>query len=148
MKKIALAILISLPIVACAKDPNVKTYCSDVWKQSPPGWTAISSQHGVTIINKSPTALVYDIYFDNAIQYPKNREMPLDYSEAPFTPNAHQEQHFKVEAGQTLHYGQVEISKLAGFPHKGKYRTRSTTIVFYNGALLDNCTHYNSVDII
>lgn len=148
MKKLALAILISIPVVALAKDPNVKGYCSDVWKQSTPGWTSVSSQHGVTIINKSQQTLVYDVYFDNQIQYPKLREMPLDYSDPPYTPNAHQEYHFEIKAGQTLNYGQVTIEKLAGFPKRGHYRTKSLTTVMFKGVLLDQCVHFNSIDIV
>lgn len=148
MKKLVAAILISIPMIACAKDPLVKAYCNDSFKEATPGWVSVASKHGVTIINKSPTALVYDIYFDNAIQYPKNREMPLDYSEAPYTPNAHQEHHFKVEAGQTFYYGEIGIEKIAGFQRKGSYKTQATTMIFYNGRLLDNCIHYNHVDII
>lgn len=134
--------------IAEAKDPNVKTYCSDQWKQSTPGWTAVSSTHGVTIINKSQQTLTYDVYFDNQIQYPKMREMPLDYSEAPYTPNAHQEYHFQIAAGQTLYYGEVTIEKLAGFPKRGHYKTKTLTTIMYKGILLDQCVHYNSIDIV
>ena len=148
MKKILALIAISIPVIACAKDPNVKAYCNNNWKQSTPGWTSVGSQHGATIINKTKVALVYDIYFDNAIQYPKNRQMPLDYSDAPYTPNAHSEYHFKVEPGQTFYWGEISIEKIAGFPKKGRYKTLATTIVKYNGILLDNCEHYTNIDII
>lgn len=150
MKKylLATAIIIALPLVAQAKDPNVKAYCSDVWKQATPGWTSVSSTHGVTIINKSNQVLVYDVYFDNGIQYPKMREMPVDYTEAPYTPNAHQEHHFRIEAGQTLYFGEVTIEKLAGFPRRGHYKTHSYTTIMYNGHLLDQCEHFNSIDIV
>jgi hypothetical protein len=137
-----------IPIVVQAKDPNVKAYCNNIWKETQPGWSNVASQHGVTIINKTPFALVYDVYFDNAIQYPKAREMPLDYSDAPFIPNAHQEYHFKIESGQTFYYGEVEIQKLAGFPRKGRHKTQATTIIKYNGVLLDNCIHYNNIDVV
>jgi hypothetical protein len=149
MKKYLIAIIVgSLSFSAHAKDPNSKAYCSDTWKQSTPGWTSVSSKHGVTIINKTSSALIYDVYFDNFIQYPKMREIPLDYSEAPYTPNAHQEFHFKVEAGQTFYYGEVSIEKVAGFPKRGHYKTASTTHIKYNGVLLDSCIHYNSIDIV
>jgi len=142
------ALFVALSSLAQAKDPNVKAYCNDAWKQSTPGWTSIASQHGVTIINKTSTVLVYDVYFDNLIQYPKSREMPLDYSESPYTPNAHQEHHFRIEAGKTFHYGEVTIEKIAGFPRRGHYKTASTTVIKFNGVLLDNCIHYNSIDIV
>lgn len=149
MKKILLTTLLAfISLAAQAKDPNVKAYCSDVWKQTTPGWTNVSSTHGVTIINKTPTPLIYDVYFDNGIQYPKNREMPLDYSEAPYTPNAHQEHHFRIEAGQTMYFGEVTIEKLAGFPRRGHYKTHSYTTIMYQGHLLDQCEHFNSIDII
>lgn len=153
MKKLIIAsiagvVVLGLTPLAHAKDPNVKAYCNLNWKESTPGWTSVGSQHGATIINKTPTALVYDVYFDNAIQYPKSREMPLDYSDAPYTPNAHTEYHLKVEPGQTLHYGEISIEKIAGFARKGRYKTIATTIVKYNGALLDNCVHYNNIDIV
>ena len=152
MKKIKTCVLAAsvllLPLLAQAKDPNVKAYCSDVWKQATPGWTTVASTHGVTIINKTPTPLIYDIYFDNQIQYPKMREMPLDYSEAPYTPNAHQEHHLRVEAGQTLYFGEVTIEKLAGFPRRGHYKTKTLTTVMFAGHLLDQCVHFNSIDII
>lgn len=147
MKKYLSLVLIALPIIACAKDPNVKSYCNSTFKIASPGWTPIASQHGVTIINKSPNALVYDVYFDNAIQYPKVREMPLDYSEAPYTPNAHAEYHFKIEAGKTFYYGQVNVEKIAGFQKKGIYRTKASTIIKYNGVLLDNCQYFNTIEI-
>lgn len=147
MKKVIIAILIASSSIALAKDPNVKAYCDNVWKQASPGWVDISSQHGATIINKSPTALVYDIYFDNAIQYPKMREMPLDYSEPPYTPNAHHEYHLKVESGKTLYWGSIPISKVAGFPQKGRYKSSATTTIMYNGTLLDQCVHYTNIDI-
>lgn len=141
-------LIIGLATLAHAKDPNVKAYCNDVWKQSTPGWTSIASQHGVTIINKTSSPLIYDVYFDNYVQYPKLRIMPLDYSDAPYTPNAHQEFHFKVEAGQTFHYGEITIEKMAGFQKRGHYKTASTTVIKYNGISLDDCIHYNSIDII
>lgn len=153
MKKLALmammsSLLLGFSQMAQAKDPNSKAYCSDVYKQSTPGWTTVSSKHGITIINKTNTALVYDVYFDNLIQYPKLREMPLDYSEPPYTPNAHQEFHFTIQPNQTFYYGEVSIEKLAGFPKRGHYKTISTTVIKYNGTLLDSCIHYNSIDII
>jgi len=141
-------LIIGLTSLVHAKDPNSKAYCSNIWKQSTPGWTSVDSQHGVTIINKTSNALVYDVYFDNLIQYPKLREMPLDYSDAPFTPNAHQEHHFRVEAGKTFHYGEVSIEKMAGFPKRGHYKTASTTHIKFNGVLLDSCIHYTSIDIV
>ncbi len=149
MNKLLLTGILSLglPLVVHAKDPNVKANCNLNWKQSNPGWTSIPSQHGITIINKTPTELVYDVYFDNAIQYPKAREMPLDYSEAPYRPNAHQEYHFKIKPGQTMYYGEISIEKVAGFPHKGRYRTRATTHIMYNGAVLGDCVYYNSIEI-
>jgi len=76
------------------------------------------------------------------------REMPLDYSEAPYTPNAHQEHHFSIAPGQTLHYGEVTIEKLAGFPKRGHYKTKSLTTIMYQGHLLDQCVHFNSIDIV
>lgn len=142
------ALVLGLTPLAHAKDPNVKAYCSDVWKQSTPGWTSVSSTHGATIINKTQQTLTYDVYFDNQIQYPKMREMPLDYSEAPFTPNAHQEYHFQIAANQTLNYGEVTIEKLAGFPKRGHYRTKTLTTIMYQGHLLDQCVHFNSIDIV
>jgi len=142
------ALVLGLTPLAQAKDPLVKAYCSDVWKQSTPGWTSVSSTHGVTIINKSQQTLTYDVYFDNQIQYPRMREMPLDYSEAPYTPNAHQEHHFSIAPGQTLHYGEVTIEKLAGFPKRGHYKTKSLTTIMYQGHLLDQCVHFNSIDIV
>ncbi len=148
MKKLVAAILITIPMIACAKDPLVKAYCSDTWKQSTPGWTSVASTHGATIINHSQQTLTYDVYFDNQIQYPKLREMPLDYTDAPYTPNAHQEYHFQIAAGQTLYYGEVTIEKLAGFPKRGHYRTKSLTTIMYQGHLLDQCVHYNSIDIV
>lgn len=150
MKKCILMSLVALSVSALsyAKDPNVKAYCNLNWKESTPGWTSVGSQHGVTIINKSPTALVYDVYFDNGIQYPKLREMPLDYTDAPYTPNAHQEYHFKIEAGQTFYYGEVNIEKIAGFPKKGRYKTHAYTTIMYQGHLLDQCEHFNSIDIV
>ena len=149
MKKYLAAILIvGFPLIACAKDPNVKAYCSDQWKQSTPGWTSVSSTHGVTIINKSPQTLTYDVYFDNQIQYAKLREMPLDYSEAPYTPNAHQEYHLQIEAGKTFYYGEVTIEKVAGFPRRGNYKTKTLTTIMYKGTLLDQCVHFNSIDIV
>lgn len=149
MKKCLIAIIVgSLSFAAHASDPNVKAYCSDVWKQSTPGWTSVSSTHGVTIINKSQQALTYDVYFDNQIQYPKMREMPLDYSEAPYTPNAHQEYHLQIEAGKTFYYGEITIEKLAGFPKRGHYKTKSLTTIMYKGILLDQCVHFNSIDIV
>jgi hypothetical protein len=148
MKKLIAGILVSLPMIACAKDPFSKAYCSDTWKQSTPGWTSVASKHGVTIINKTSSALIYDVYFDNFIQYPKMREMPLDYSEPPYIPNAHQEFHFKIESGQTFYYGEVSIEKMAGFPKRGHYKTASTTHIKFNGVLLDSCIHYNSIDIV
>lgn len=148
MKRLVAGILVSLPLIACAKDPNVKAYCSSVFKEGPAGWLNVDSQHGVTIVNKSHVAITYDVYFDNAIMYPKIREMPLDYSNPPYIPNAHKEHHFLVQPGQTLHYGQETIAKLAGFPQKGKYPTEAITTVTFNGVLLDQCVHYNNVFII
>jgi hypothetical protein len=148
LRKIIIALILFTAIHAYAKDPNVKAYCNNVWKEAPPGWVSIPSKHGVTIINKSPLPLVYDIYFDNAIQYQKTREMPLDYSDALYTPNAHQEYHWKIEAGQTLNYGEVTIEKIAGFPKKGRYKTQATTIVMFNGVVLDSCVHETNIDII
>ena len=149
MKKCLIAIIVgSLSFAANAKDPLVKAYCSDVWKQSTPGWTNVESTHGATIINHSQQTLVYDVYFDNQIQYPKMREIPLDYSEAPYTPNAHQEHHFSISAGQTLYYGEVTIGKLAGFPRHGHYKTKTLTTIMYQGRLLDQCVHFNSIDIV
>lgn len=153
MKKylIASTLIMSLSFLtyqAQAKDPNVKAYCSDQWQEAHRGWTSVSSKHGVTIMNKTNIPLVYDVYFDNWIQYPKQREMPLDYSEPPFTPNAHQEHHFTLQPGQTLNFGEVSIEKMAGFNQRGKYKTQSTTIIKYNGSMLDMCMHYNTIDII
>lgn len=148
LRKTILALLCLSAINAYAKDPNVKAYCSDVYKESPPGWVNVESMHGVTIINKSKTAITYDVYFDNAIQYPKTREIPLDYTNPPYVPNAHQEHHFYVQPGQTLNFGEVKIGKLAGFPRKGRYPTESITTVIFNGILLDQCIHYNNVFII
>lgn len=148
MKKLLITTLAALiPLTACAQDPNVKAYCNLNWKGSTPGWTSIASQHGVTIINKSPKTLIYDVYFDNAIQYPPMREMPLEYKEKPYTPNAHQEHHFSIASGQTLYYGEVNIEKIAGFQTKGRYKTKATTHIIYNGAELNSCVHYNTVDI-
>lgn len=149
MKKFLLTTLTALlPLTACAHDPNVKAYCDNIWKTASPGWVSISSLHGVTIINKTTKNLVYDVYFDNAIQYRKSREMPLDYKEAPYTPNAHEELHFSVASGQTLYYGEVGIEKIAGFQTKGRYKTRATTHIMYNGVELDSCEHYTNVDIV
>jgi|HubBroStandDraft_6_1064221.scaffolds.fasta_scaffold292674_3 hypothetical protein len=142
----AIAIIIN-PMLAQASDANTKAYCNNNWKQASPGWTNISSTHGVTIINKTKVALVYDIYFDNAIQYPKMREMPLDYTDAPYTPNAHAEYHVKLEPGQRYDFGEITIQKLAGFPKRGVYKTWATTIVKFNGALLDKCDHYTNIEI-
>ncbi len=148
MKKYLLTTLALIPLTVLAQDPNVKAYCDNIWKQSPPGWVEISSDHGATIINKSPATLTYDIYFDNAIQYPKSREMPLDYSEPAYTPNAHMEYHLNVESGKTLYWGTIPISKIAGFAKKGRYKVSATTTIMYKGALLDQCVHYTNVDII
>ncbi len=147
MKKLICTTLALIPLTACA-DPNVKAYCDNIWKQSTPGFTEISSEHGVTIINKSPITQTYDVHFDNAIQYQKLREMPLDYSEPAYTPNAHQEHHLVVESGKTLYYGPVNIAKAAGFIHRGRYKTSATTTIIINGRLLDQCVHYTNVDII
>ncbi len=150
MKKLVLIgiLTIGLPLVAKAQDPNVKAYCNNNWKQASPGWVDVGSEHGATIINKSPSTLTYDIYFDNAIQYPKLREMPLDYSDAPYTPNARVEYHIAVESGKTLYWGTIPISKVAGFPKKGRYKSSATTTIKYKGTLLDQCVHYTNIDII
>lgn len=147
MKKYLLATLALIPLTACAQDPNVKAYCDNVWQTSPPGWVNISSEHGVTLINKTPVTVTYHVYFDNAIQYPKYRELPLDYSEPPYVPNAHTEYHFTLESGKTLYWGNITIAKVAGFIHRGRYKTSATTTITVNGSVLDQCVHYTNVDI-
>ncbi len=148
MKKYLLATLVLLPLVACAKDPNVKAYCNNVWQTGSPGFVSISSEHGVTITNKSAVTITYHVYFDNAIQYPKLREIPLDYAEPDYTPNAHADYSITVEAGKTLYYGPFNITKYAGFIKRGHYKTSATTTITINGTVLDQCVHYSSVDII
>ena len=142
-----LALLCLSAISAYAKNPNVKAYCNNRFVEASPGWVSVPSQHGVTIINKSATPLVYDVYFDNQIQYPKLRDMPLDYSEPPYIPNAHKEHHFTVPAGQTFYFGEVTIEKQAGFIKKGHYKTKALTTVMFNGVLLDQCQHFNNIEI-
>lgn len=147
MKKHLLATLALLPILAYAKDPNSKAYCENVWKSGNPGIVTISSKHGVTIINKSPLVQTYHITFDNAVQYGKLREMPLDYSEPPFTPNAHMEFDMTVEPGRTVYYGPISIEKGAYFFKKGRYQTKATTVIKVGHIELDKCDHITNVDI-
>jgi hypothetical protein len=141
------AILLLATSIAQAKDPNVKAYCDNKWQQGTPGLVNISSEHGFTIINNYPIAMTYHIEFDNAVQYGKLREIPLDYSEPPYTPNAHLEYDLKLEAGKTYHYGAVSINKDAYFFKRGRYKSSATTTIKLNGVVLDQCVHETNVDI-
>jgi hypothetical protein len=148
MKKLLLTTLALFPLAAFANDPNSHAHCNNIWKESPPGWVSISSEHGFTITNKSPSTLTYDIYFDNFIQYPKFREMPVDYSEPPYTQNAHSEYHLEIASGKTFQFGPVNIEKPAPFTKKMRYKTSAYTTIVYKGTILDQCVHYTNVDII
>lgn len=147
MKKYFLTTLALLPFAACAQDPNIKAYCNNIWKTSSPGIVNISSEHGVAVSNKSKITLVYHIEFDNAVQYGKLREMPLDYSDPPFTPNAHMEYDLRLEPGKTYYYGPVNIDKNAYFEKRGRYQTKAITTIKIGSAILDKCEHITNVDI-
>ncbi len=135
------------PVLTHAQNKDVLAYCAPIHQYDKHGVVDISSDHGVTIINKTGVKQNYHIYFDNAVQYPRVREMPLDYSSPEFTPNAHFDFELVLENGKRYDLGPVINSKKAYFDKKGIYRTRATTIIKVNNITIDNCVNYGLAEI-
>jgi hypothetical protein len=137
-----------LPGFCLANDKDVMAYCSVIYTTGKHGVVGISSNHGISIINKSGKTQTYHVEFDNAVYYGKSRELPVTYGNSEIrVPNAHIEFDLHLETGKTFHYGPINNRKDAYFEKGGRYKIQATTIIKLNNVIVDDCTQYGMAEI-
>lgn len=148
-KKLLLTSSIALLLcpLAHADEKFVKGYCTAVYQEGTVGYINVVSEHGFTIINNLGKPTTYRIDFHNGVLYGKLKEMPLEYKNDVFTPNAHEMMEITLQPNQRYDYGTKHIYKPAFFPGKSFYKIDAITVIQANGKILHTCMNTNYIKV-
>lgn len=148
-KKLLLTSSIALLLspLAHADEKYVKGYCKPVFQEGTVGYIDVVSEHGFTIINNLGKTTKYRIDFHNGILYGKLKEMPLEYKNDVFTPNAHEMMEITLAPNQRYDYGTKHIYKPAFFPAKRFYKINAITAIQADGKILHVCINTDYIKV-